>query len=751
MTLPASERFERIRLLGQGGMARVWDVRDRTTQQRVAMKEILGDPDAHSVERLRREAESARQLQHPHICRAIDFRIDDVERWIAFELVQGVSLREVIRALCPVSVPLVLVFIDELLAALAHAHAHGVLHRDVKPRNIMVTHDGVLKLLDFGIARRVEDATLTVTGALVGTPAYMSPEQALGERVDERADLFAVGIVLHEMFTGISPYAAPEIAVTLTRIMTQPVPPLVDVAPWAPTALQQLHGALTQHDRDARCPSATAARAMIASAVAAVDPALPGRALADLDRARVEGHAATRNDLLHQADALLHEGCAEGALLRLDALCRFDPEDSDAKRRRNALAAAYNYTFDVEDEDDLRALKQQVGPRTAPVVFRRLADLYRARRRLGDHARWLRRYALAQPRDSLALEQLAALDGHTRRGGHLASLGSASTVRPASSTMGSASMLSPSLQALPSLEASALSSSAITAVVLPPATARATDATTGTAAGDDHRGAGPATLPMRAAAGPRELTPQPAPPGALGTRDLIAGLDEDLAAQSPSPLAPTPPPPPSTAPLSPPSPAPPPPVGVGPVVRSARYASPQGGTGSSPTSPARRVEGGSLIVVPTASSVDDGAADRGRALVLGIVAALVVGATALFAVPVLRSTPDPAAKAPSTTRAPSGAEMVDVAPLLAEARLQWSNGDATGVIQTTTRVLGLTHETFVVDRREATCLRARAHARLRQRDEARADAQRCIDWQVSSNSPEIEEMRAIVGDSGATF
>jgi len=652
------ERFERLALLGQGGMARVWETRDRATGQRVALKEILGEQDAYAVERLRREAENARALDHPHVCRALDFRIDDDERWIAFELVEGRSLRDVIVALAPLPAPLALVWIDQLLGALAHAHGSGVLHRDVKPRNVMIAHDGALKLLDFGIARRVEDATLTATGALLGTPAYMSPEQALGQPVDQRTDLFAAGLVLHEMFTGAAFYAAVDVAVTLTRLMTTPVPPLVEVAPWAPPALQALHGALTQHDVAARCASAALARRAIATAVADVDTSWPRRAVADLEGARVEGRAATRRALLDDADALLHDGCAEGALLRLDALCRFAPGDDDARRRRDALARAHGYAFDVVDEDDLRALKQGVGARTPPVVLRRLADLYRARGRLGEHARWLRRYALAQPRDTLALEQLAALDGATRRGG-LAAAGAGAT-----------------------------NATGTTAPARPAAAAAAAAATASSTTPDPR--------------GPRDLTLLPAPPGALGTKDVV--------------------------------------VGVQPRAGAAR------GPATASSLP--------LVVVPAASAVaaeDERGSAAGRAVGWGVIGALAVGMGALLVMPLLQPRDGDADRAGAAApRTPTGAELVDVAPLLAEARVQWSNGDALGVVQTTTRVLGLAHETFIVDRREAACLRARAYARLRRLVEARADAQRCIDWQVSSTSPEIEEMRAIVVDD-ATF
>jgi hypothetical protein len=155
------------------------------------------------------------------------------------------------------------------------------------------------------------------------------------------------------------------------------------------------------------------------------------------------------------------------------------------------------------------------------------------------------------------------------------------------------------------------------------------------------------------------------------------------------------------------------------------------------------------VVVLTAG-VDVDAPGRGRAIALAVVALLVAGGVGLFVAPTLRVALAPAPPPPAaSSRAPSGAELVDVSTLLAEARVQWSNGDALGVVQTTTRVLALVNETFVVDRREATCLRARAHARLRRLDEARADAQRCIDWQVAGNSPEIDEMRRIVlGDAG---
>ncbi len=545
----------------------------------------------------------------------------------------------------------------------------------------MVTPEGVLKLLDFGIARRVDDPTMTHTGALVGTPAYMSPEQALGERVDARSDLFAAGIVLHEMYAGASPYAAAEIAVTLTRLMTTPVPALVEVAPWSSPGLQRVHAALTHHARDARCPDAHTARAILAGDVdvAASDPSLLARAVADPAGAREEGRRQTRAQVMTEVAALRSAGNVEGALLRLDALCRFAGDDGEAREQRDALARAHDYNF-TADDDDLRALKRSVGPSTPPAIFRRLADRYRALRRLDEHARWLRRYVGAQPRDTLAIEQLGALDGATRRGGHLAA---AADERHA--------------------------------VVL----------------ADTSPGHGKPALPAAPARanGPRELTAQPAPHGALRTRDVVAGVVPRAVARA---AAASPGSPDASLPTTP---------ARGPALprRTALGAQDAG-----PLRDATADRGPAASVVLLAAGPDHDARGRGQGIALAIVLALVVGAGALFVAPALRGATAPPA-ATVTPRTPTGAALVDVSALLAEARVQWSNGDALAVVQTTTRVLSLAHETFVVDRREATCLRARAHARLRRTDEARADAQRCIDWQVAGASPEIEEMRRIVG------
>jgi hypothetical protein len=733
---PAEERFERLALLGQGGMARVWKVRDRATGQLLALKEILGEQDAHAVERLRREAASARSLQHPHICRAVDFHIADDDHWIAFELVEGLALRDVIRELCPLPPSLALALLHQLLLALSYAHNHGVVHRDVKPRNIMVTRDGTLKLLDFGVARRIEDATMTMTGALVGTPAYMSPEQAMGQPLDGRTDLFAAGLVLHEMFTGTSPYVANELAVTLTRILMHPVAPLAEVAPWTPASLQAVHASLTQHAVDERCPTADVACALIERDVGAVDPSLLARAMADLPRARGEGHASLRRELLNDADFLLAQGRAEAALLRLDALCQFDGDDEDARRRRNRLAKAHGYFFDIEDEEDLLLLKQQVDAQAPPVIFRRLADLYRARRRLAEHARWLRRYCLAQPKDTLARGQLAALEGPPRPPSFRSRAPSDASappmgpqtsafVPPAPETateisapdgpeparekqepgsLGAIGLFDkrPDATALDggAREQGAPESEALDPTVLDPppkgaAPLRRTKAT-----------AMAATRASERFVGLRELSHEEAPPGALATRDLLGTI----------------------APRRP---------GLG--QRTA--------TGSAA---ARSVEPPPVVIVPTAGPDDGASAAHGRFLALSLWGVVIIGGLFFFAAPAWRRAQTaPGLETTEAVRAPTGAEMVDVAPLLAEARVQWSNGDAVGVVQTTTRVLGLVHETFIVDRREAACLRARAYARLGRRDEARADAQQCIDWQVSSSSPEIEEMRAIVTGGSA--
>jgi tetratricopeptide (TPR) repeat protein len=205
-----AERFEIIQLLGQGGMGAVYKARDTELERLVALKLIRPELASHPeiLRRFKQELILAREVTHRNVIRIFDLGQAQGIKFITMEFVEGRDLKGLIhekgKLTSDEAVPIVL----QISAALEAAHTAGVVHRDLKPQNVMSDKDGRVYVMDFGIARSLENQGMTQTGALMGTPEYMSPEQARGEKVDARSDLFALGIIFYEMLTGVSPFKA---------------------------------------------------------------------------------------------------------------------------------------------------------------------------------------------------------------------------------------------------------------------------------------------------------------------------------------------------------------------------------------------------------------------------------------------------------------------------------------------------------------------------------------------------------------
>ena len=221
--------------LGRGAMARVWRAWDPGLRREVAIKEPLLDASLSQAtydELARRfvtEGRAAARLTHPNIVGVYAIDVWDGRPGIVMELVRGVTLAQILQQ-GMLTVDEALSILDQLLDAVGYAHAHGVVHRDIKPDNVFVTTEGVVKLADFGVAH-IEDVAatrLTMAGTVIGTPGYLSPEQAVGKPVDARSDLFSIGVVAYEMLTGSHPFGAgsPDATTLIYRIVHEPVPEL---------------------------------------------------------------------------------------------------------------------------------------------------------------------------------------------------------------------------------------------------------------------------------------------------------------------------------------------------------------------------------------------------------------------------------------------------------------------------------------------------------------------------------------------
>ena len=218
-------RYEVLESLGEGGMGLVYRVRDRETNEILALKllrpEIARDP--AMMERFKDEIRLARRITHKNVCRIYDFnRVDDLA-YITMEFVDGESLRAYLKRAGKLSPERVIDLARQIAAGLGEAHAQGVVHRDLKPENVILARDGLVKLMDFGIARALGGNTTTT---VIGTPGYMAPEQSQGKSVDQRTDLYALGLILYECLTGRRAFAgATPVEVALKQIKERPVPP----------------------------------------------------------------------------------------------------------------------------------------------------------------------------------------------------------------------------------------------------------------------------------------------------------------------------------------------------------------------------------------------------------------------------------------------------------------------------------------------------------------------------------------------
>jgi serine/threonine protein kinase/DNA-binding winged helix-turn-helix (wHTH) protein/alpha-beta hydrolase superfamily lysophospholipase len=246
-------RYEILSQLGAGGMGEVYLARDLQLDRKVALK-LLSErftKDARSLRRFIREAKAASALNHPNILTVYEIRDEDGVHFIATEFIEGKTLREIIKA-GPIELSIALDIAQQVAGALAAAHVSGIIHRDVKPENIMVRPDGYVKILDFGVAKLIgpqaligseEKATTgihTDSGLIMGTLDYMSPEQARGLPVDSRSDLFSLGAVLYEMIAGRAPFTGPSKSDIIVNLLNSDPPPLANYTSGVPPTIDAL-------------------------------------------------------------------------------------------------------------------------------------------------------------------------------------------------------------------------------------------------------------------------------------------------------------------------------------------------------------------------------------------------------------------------------------------------------------------------------------------------------------------------------
>ena len=252
--------YQLERALGRGGMGIVYEAYDERLERRVAVKRLLTD-DPEQRERLRREARTTAQLAHPAIVQIFDLIEDGDNDWIVMERVEGTPLSRVAED-GPLGVDSVLKYAHQIAEGLAAAHGLGIVHRDLKTENVMILPDGRVKILDFGIAKRLKvgetgERTLSIQGQVMGTTRAMAPEQARGMKVGPRSDLFSFGVLLYEILTGVSPFRAASPMDTLARVITHQPKPIEELNNDVPAELAALVERLLRKASEAaarKCP-----------------------------------------------------------------------------------------------------------------------------------------------------------------------------------------------------------------------------------------------------------------------------------------------------------------------------------------------------------------------------------------------------------------------------------------------------------------------------------------------------------------
>ena len=385
-------RYELEELLGTGGMSSVYRARDHLLERTVALK-LLHDrysDDADYVERFRREARAAARLSHPNIVTVIDRGEQDGRQFIVFEHVGGETLKQLIDRSGPLPIGEALELAIQVGRALSFAHEHGLVHRDVKPQNVLLNGDGRAKVTDFGIARTVDVEEATTTGVVVGTSHYISPEQARGERVDAQSDVYSLGAVLYELLAGEVPFPGENFVTVAMRHVREPLPSLLDKRPELPLRLVAVVERALQKDPSRRFGSMSDFVAELQACLADLgaereqEPTLIVRKVALPERARPRerrrrplwplvlilaglgiGAIAVGLYLARVAPLGGNGHASSGQVVQLRAVATYDPPPGDGQEHDDMVQYATDHSpstyWETESYENLHALKPGVG------------------------------------------------------------------------------------------------------------------------------------------------------------------------------------------------------------------------------------------------------------------------------------------------------------------------------------------------------------------------------------------------------
>jgi len=317
-------RYEVLAELGHGGFGRVFRGLDPTVGRQVAIKTLIADGDAGMLTRFRNEAAASGRLRHPNIVTIYDFGEHESVPYIVMELLEGRDLQYAIEdpARMPLSLLQKIQIMTQIASGLGHAHASGIIHRDVKPANVMLLNDGSVKIMDFGIALVTQGTQSRVTprGAMIGTFRYMAPEQFKGAEPDARSDIFSYGLIFYELLAGVHPFHAADAAALMYNILSIEPVSIGEVCPDIPRGLQAVVSRVLMKDPDLRYQS--------------LDDVL-----FDMQPALLELRTARARDLLQEAHIAKQENRMDAAQGLVREALELSPGFADARQLREELQA----------------------------------------------------------------------------------------------------------------------------------------------------------------------------------------------------------------------------------------------------------------------------------------------------------------------------------------------------------------------------------------------------------------------------